>query len=187
MQKDQNPTQTMRDESEVHRDVWTTARFEHCPTCSNFRLWFSAVHLADSLSLDFFVVHFESELLSTWLWHQSSAGSASSLTSEERSSVLLNNRWPTLEVKERMKQNRISRPEGLRGFFFFFLFWLCKWFCLSVCSILESHAFFNADAYLLITSVKAEKETAGPLYPFFAIGHLFVLVCGNRNIPALLC
>lgn len=64
-----------------------------------------------------------------------------------------------------MKQNRISRPEGLRGFFsFLFLFWLCKWFCLSVCSTSESHAFFNADAYLLITSVKAEKETDGPLY-----------------------
>lgn len=133
-----------------------SARFEHCPTCSNFRLWFSAVHLNDSLSRDFFVVRFESELLPTWSWHQSSAGSASSLTSEERSSVLLNNRWPTLEVKK----NPISPPQGLVGYRGIIL---VMQVVLSF-SVLhgESHARFNADAYRLIVSVKAPGETTGP-------------------------
>ncbi len=113
MQKDQNPTEMTRDESEVHRDVssfWTSPNF-------------SGLFLRrPPLSRGFLV---ESELLSTWLWHQSSAGSASSLTSEERSSVLLNNRWPTLESNWMVSLLH-------RGWLALFL--LRKWFCLSVCS-----------------------------------------------------
>lgn len=161
-----NPTQTTRDESEVHRDVSNIACFEHCPTCSNFRLWISAVHLAESLFLSQERLFLLFTLSLNCSRHDCDINPPPIQPAEERSSVLLNNRWPTLEVKERLKHNRISPLDGLAWAPWHYFGYVSGFVFQSVLHR-ESPAFFHADAYRSITSVKAPAETAEPLSILF--------------------